>query len=555
MKLSKLIRKSVPSSIRQSELVAKLRLMYNYRFNLSSKLNKQLTFENELNMRHEISTKKILLPIIETNHYQHFQLLIFAKALEIRGAKVKILICGQTLEGCEVKSVKMENTSDPCMKCRFNENNILPLFNFDVIRFKDIFSSKELEKITLEATQKLKSMDPIEEHDINLDGTIDDSILRYFYGNIPDDKQKTDSIKLDHTITALTCIKAAKRIDEEWKPDIVLNNMYSYSAWEPFFNYYLNNGNRFKSLSLRAFDYNTLMVDRFEIWKSTNRFKKYLKHRNYKPLKKTEKKTIDNFFKKRFRGDDPFLKEYDYFNNSSDEDLIKKHLKIDKNKRNIFLFSNVFWDVGLSDCGDLYDDVVTWVIDTIKIIKKYPECHLYIKIHPAEVYFSGSLKTVRDFIYDTYQELPDNVSIIDPEWKIPPYKLFPFIDLGVIFYGTLGLEMMYADTPVVSTGRTVHHKLGLAMEPKNRDEYISFLTEQKSQNKIDRKKLELFLYFFFYKTHIPWNLTKQAYKDKFDGYLIKNLNDLEPGKNPELDHLCSCMLDSENTVVEGWNFD
>ena len=87
-------------------------------------------------MRDGFSAKKILLPIIETNHYQHFQLLIFAKALEIRGAKVKILICGQTLEGCEVKSVKMENTSDPCMKCRFNENNILPLFNFDVIRLK-----------------------------------------------------------------------------------------------------------------------------------------------------------------------------------------------------------------------------------------------------------------------------------------------------------------------------------------------------------------------------------------------------------------------------------
>ena len=59
-------------------------------------------------------------------------------------------------------------------------------------------------------------------------------------------------------------------------------------------------------LSLRAFDYNTLMVDRFEIWKSTNRFKKYLKYRNYKPIKKTEKKTIDSFFKKRFGGDDPF---------------------------------------------------------------------------------------------------------------------------------------------------------------------------------------------------------------------------------------------------------
>ena len=102
---------------------------------------------------------------------------------------MKILICGQTLEGCEVGQQNGKYFRS-MYECRFNENNILPLFNFDVIRLKDIFTSKELENITLEATQKLKSMDPIEEHGINLDGTIDDSILRYFYGNIPDDKQK-----------------------------------------------------------------------------------------------------------------------------------------------------------------------------------------------------------------------------------------------------------------------------------------------------------------------------------------------------------------------------
>ena len=64
--------------------------------------------------------------------------------------------------------------------------------------------------------------------------------------------------------------------------------------------------------------------------------------------------------------------------------------------------------------------------------------------------------------------------------------------------------------------------------------------------------MELFAYFYFIKIMIPWRLTKQAYADKFDGFNIDSLKDLEPGRDPYLDHLCNCFLDPENTVVEGW---
>ena len=51
---------------------------------------------------------------------------------------------------------------------------------------------------------------------------------------------------------------------------------------------------------------------------------------------------------------------------------------------------------------------------------------------------------------------------------------------------------------------------------------------------------------------IPFNLTKQVYADNFDGFMIKSLDDLILGKNKYLDHLCNCILDSKNTIIEGW---
>ena len=58
------------------------------------------------------------------------------------------------------------------------------------------------------------------------------------------------------------------------------------------------------------------------------------------------------------------------------------------------------------------------------------------------------------------------LSVIEPEWKINTYDIFSFIDLGIIFNGTLGLEMMLSGIPMVSTGRIFHIGLGFAMEPE-----------------------------------------------------------------------------------------
>ena len=44
----------------------------------------------------------------------------------------------------------------------------------------------------------------------------------------------------------------------------------------------------------------------------------------------------------------------------------------------------------------------------------------------------------------------------------------------------------------------------------------------------------------------------RAYSDNFRKYNFNNLNDLFPGKNKYLEHLCNCIINHENTVVENW---
>ena len=163
-----------------------------------------------------------------------------------------------------------------------------------------------------------------------------------------------------------------------------------------------------------------------------------------------------------------------------------------------------------------------------------------------------SKKGVIDFIYEKYPKLPENVTIINPELKIKTYDLFKFIDLGVIFNGTLGLEMMLFKIPVVSTGITTHGGLSFAMEPENIEDYKKLLTKKINTDKVDYDKLELFAYFYFIKTLIPWKLTDTVFSNKFVGFNITDLDDLTPGNDPYLDHICNNILSPKNHIPEAW---
>ena len=112
--------------------------------------------------------------------------------------------------------------------------------------------------------------------------------------------------------------------------------------------------------------------------------------------------------------------------------------------------------------------------------------------------------------------------------------------------------MMLYGIPVVSTGKTTHYDIQLAYEPSTKNDYLEAINGMKNITKPDLRKVRMFAYFYFIRTLLPFDLTKQVYADDFkDGYTFKDLNDLEVGKNKNLDHLCSCILNDE-IVPEIW---
>ena len=531
-----------------------LRQWLSYAVNLKPNLTRQLSYRIPGSAETAPSGPRVLVPLIETTHYQFFQVLIVAKALQIRGAKVKVLLCGQSLDGCEIKNVRNSRNIDPCFTCRFNERRILPLFGLETARLSDFVGDSERAAMAAEARDICRQYpEKLLRAGVDLIPMVEDSVTRYYYGAVPDDPDAVGRVRAKHLSTALMNLEIARRLGETWKPDVVFSNMLSYSAWEPYFRIFRKKGIPFCSISIMAFDYHKVRINQYDLFMSTDRFTRYLESRHGRPLDAAEKGALDRFMAQRFAGNSATFVDSAYFRHQV-ADEIKGRLRFDPNKRNLFLFSNLYWDVGLSLAGGLFTGVIDWVLESIEAVRGHPECHLYIKPHPAEVYGSAkSMKGVAQIIRERYPVLPPNVSIIDPSWKLNTYELFPLIDAGIVFTGTLGLEMMLSGIPVVSTGSTSHHGLGFAQEPKSLEAYREALLGRAAPPAVDREKLEMFAYFYFIRTLIPWKLTQSAWANAdFDGYRIESLEDLEPGSDPHLDHLCDFILDPRNTVIDAW---
>jgi hypothetical protein len=521
------------------------------------KIFKQLSIKKKFNNIYK--DKKILLPIIETNHNQAFHLLILAKALELRGASVKILICGESLDGCEIKSYKNKEYEDPCLKCRFNLENIVKKFNLSLIKYKDFLNESDLKLIEKKSRyiNRLKSQKIIIDK-IDLSNCVKESVIRYFYGlNFLENKNK---IRLAHIKTSIMSLEVAKKIEIDWKPEIILNNMPCYSAWEPIYKFFQKKKRTLVTISSTPLNKSGIFFNLSQLLNSNKRFEIYRKLRKKKFLNLKENRDLDKFIQNRIVGTDSHIKINKIFvnDNNYNKNLIKD-LKEKKQIKKIFLFSNVYWDVGLAEQGAVFADVVSWVLKTIDIIKYNKMCHLYIKLHPAEMSLlnqdNGSITTIEDIIKTHYSKLPKNVTILKPEYKINIYKVLNYIDLATIFTGTLGLELMLKNIPVITVGNVPYKNYNFAMHPKTIEQYSFFLQAKKkiTRSNLNLKLIRLYSYFYFKVAIMPWVLTKNSYSERFSGFNFNTMDDITLGQNKMIDHLCDCIVNKKKSP-ESWIF-
>jgi len=229
-----------------------------------------------------------------------------------------------------------------------------------------------------------------------------------------------------------------------------------------------------------------------------------------------------------------------------DKQRILERLGCDKDKPMVLCLSNVVWDAQLHYPQNAFENMIEWVLDTIKYFATRPDLQLVIRIHPAEI--RGAVPTKQPLeseIREYFKELPDNVFIVPPDSNISSYVLAELCDSAIIYGTKMGVELTAMSIPVIVAGEAWIRNKGLTCDVMTKDEYHGILGKLPFEQRLaDEKttKAKKYAYHFFFRRMIPvecFTIGSEFQPYYFEG----SVTDILPGKDPGLDTICQGILE------------
>ena len=154
-----------------------------------------------------------------------------------------------------------------------------------------------------------------------------------------------------------------------------------------------------------------------------------------------------------------------------------------------------------------------------------------------------------DYIEEKFTQLSKNIQIISPNTDISPYSLYPFIDVGLVYNGTMGLEMAIYGFPVVVAGNAHYGKKGFTYDVFTKDDFSELIFTELKNLPNQKKLARIYGYFHFIKKFLPRTfLYANSFLDV--GWNINSFEGFTPGKNKYLDHICNYIIN--NGVFQDW---
>lgn len=488
---------------------------------------------------------KILLHLVRpwgTNSLLYFES-ILAHALNIRGADASLLVCDGILPSCDSGTFVKDQNFYYCRLCKLYRENLLSALSVPALRYSEFLTPEDLSKID----QEIERIDFNKNCEYTVDG-IDvsffakSSTIRYFLKGFHEDNPRSKTVFKKKMKIALIELRVAQKVYEKLKPDMIITLHGMYSTWGPFYEYFNKKGTRIyvygKGTESNLFMFNP---DGREFENMGNKYWKQLKNRSLTPKENEE---LDNYLKKRFSGEGGDLKMYmDKLNiNASENHIFNNNSKY---KRRYALFTNLPWDAVLMGFDTIFTNAFEWVYQTIDYFINKPEYQLIIKVHPAEMVWEKGSYSFMTFIKDKFKELPHNITLLPANTSIKPYDLFPVIDAGLVYNGTLGLEMATVGVPVLVAGKQHYtDKDGIIYKIKDMNMYFSIVENLhilQDKAPMYRENARKYAYLYFIKYMIPISFFDEENWFEINWERLNNLKKIIY-EDEQISNICDCII-------------
>lgn len=332
------------------------------------------------------------------------------------------------------------------------------------------------------------------------------SAVRYF--RVPAENAlfpENEKILRKYLQSALICFEAARNAIDRLAPDMLFMSHGLYVEWGSAFTLAqaaglpvarVQNGMIGKSLHLRRNapdDHKVPMHLSSAEWDALCE----------KGLRRDEARELDALLDEYSKGE--MTRERYFDADSETSSKLSERLGLPTDKPIWGIFTHLVWDAHLFDCM-AHDTMRAWLEDTFRIILGNTDVHWVIKVHPSEDinYTShGALDVLRDILGDN---LPDHITLIQPDDRLNNLELQKFLSGGVTIRGTAGLELALQGKPVILTGECHYGGKGFTLDCLDLESYRETLRKAADIPELtgeQRELARLYAHSFFCRRHIP----------------------------------------------------
>lgn len=265
--------------------------------------------------------------------------------------------------------------------------------------------------------------------------------------------------------------------------------------------------------------------------------------RNYE-LSDSEIKQVNNYISERElqKGD---VYAYNFSKKEDDLATLKKKLGIRAGSKIITIFTNLIWDAANVSRDIAFPSPLECIVQTINRYKK-DDVHILIRTHPAEKVLGTSTGYGR-LVYEAFQNnLPKNVTVIEPEMNINSFSILDISDIGVVHTSTVGLEMAMEGKPVILISDTHYRNKGFTYDATSILDYFNIIDNQLKKEILLPDQIELarkyfYLMMFEYQHKMPLSFTDMKH---FNGYGYLNFEQLLKSDSEGINKITERIINS-----------
>lgn len=355
---------------------------------------------------------------------------------------------------------------------------------------------------------------------IELEPFVRASLVR-FYLSAPDlpllesepDYMKARTMFVRNAIVSIT---AAERVLAELKPVMVVTSHGIYSSWGTFMKFMLKHGVRTITYGLNGYGPTNidLAADTIAANKSDGGYLKYLAETVVdQTLSRIEvAERVGHLMDERYNHSSADIARLGAAETASQSPVLQRLDQHRSHGREIFaLFPNVMWDnaTTFEETNRVFDSPVEWLVETVRFFAREPQKVLVIRVHPAERSFMAVRKSVRDIlIFHLGEQIlqQENIIVVAPEEPLSSYSLFDYMKAGIVYNGTIGLELVFRHIALIIGARAAYSDAGFTHDIQDRQQYFAAFDDTARILKHQDKNLDaalLFAYEYFFLHGVP----------------------------------------------------